>query len=258
MTEQHATEGIDDQESYRPLSLMAVAGLLLALFSALALVVPSLAYAPWVAVAVSWMAVRRIDANPALLAGRTLALAGVAIAALIGSTEVASRVVEHRTHTAAAHAAAERFLDALSRGDAAGALALTYSSGQTPSPPATHDEHAGHDHEGHDHSEHDHAAHDHDSEEHAAPASSSELDLFLANPIVAKLLGAAETAEAELVKFDPVQKFSSRELGLRALCRVGLPAEAGGETEFAIFFARASLVNGPTSPWRVVRVAEPE
>lgn len=70
--------------SYQGVSIMAVLALLLGMASALALVHPFLWVVPPVAVVLSILAIRAIDAPDSNLTGRRLAIAGLALALLFG------------------------------------------------------------------------------------------------------------------------------------------------------------------------------
>src|SRR5688500_10904316 len=70
--------------SYQGVSIMAVLALLLGVASALALVHPFLWVVPPVAVVLSILAIRAIDAPDSNLTGRRLAIAGLALALLFG------------------------------------------------------------------------------------------------------------------------------------------------------------------------------
>jgi hypothetical protein len=94
LDEQAEVTHFDEEEQeelapYRPLSGLALLGLLLGLVSVFAYWQPALVVIPAVGAVVSGMALRRMSSDPQALSGRWLALAGLALAVGCGSAGIA-------------------------------------------------------------------------------------------------------------------------------------------------------------------------
>lgn len=115
----------EEEVSYRPISALAVLGLVLSLASTLALVTPWLGFLPLTAALVSWVAAGRIRSTQGGTGGRSLAVAGVAIGVLVFGIGWAERTVSDRLHRNSAKVVATAFLQALSEKDLVTAYELT-------------------------------------------------------------------------------------------------------------------------------------
>ena len=81
--------------NYRSVSLLAVGSLLLGLISWLALLHPLLWPIPWLAVVVSWLALRATQAPDAQLAGGWMAAVGLSLGILFGTWAPASLITKN-------------------------------------------------------------------------------------------------------------------------------------------------------------------
>lgn len=109
---------------YRPVSVPAIAALVLGALSALALVSPLLFVVPLVAVAVAVAALADVEREGAAKAGRLAAVAGLALAVGFGAQALTSGVVARSIAAGRATAAVEILLQSVREGRQADAEAM--------------------------------------------------------------------------------------------------------------------------------------
>jgi hypothetical protein len=113
-----------ESATYRPVSGLALAALVLGASSAVALVSPLFFVVPLVAVAVAVAALADVGRDGAAKAGRFAAVAGLALAAGFGAQSLMSDVVSRSIAAGRATAAAEILLQAMREGRQADAEAM--------------------------------------------------------------------------------------------------------------------------------------
>ncbi|TWT96965.1 hypothetical protein Pla108_27420 [Botrimarina colliarenosi] len=115
----------DEAVAYRPVSALAVVGLVLGLASLLSLVTPWLAFLPLAAVAISWAAAHQVQRDPEAQSGLGLAIAGMALSLVVLGALLVQRPVAKWLHQKSAVAVTDRFVELLAENDLVGALELT-------------------------------------------------------------------------------------------------------------------------------------
>ncbi|MEM8864743.1 MAG: hypothetical protein AAGF31_04275 [Planctomycetota bacterium] len=111
----HRDEGED--QHYRSLSSLAVGGLILGLASAAFIAAPTLVIVPLAAIAVSTIALRRIAANPEVLAGRVFAICGLLLAVVSSTAGFTKTLVVERLLAGQAEPVSRAWIDAALAGD---------------------------------------------------------------------------------------------------------------------------------------------
>lgn len=115
----------DEEVAYRPVSALAVVGLLLAIVSVLALASRWFVLLPVVAAVACLAAAHKVRRDPEANSGFGLAAAGLAVALLILGAVVAKRPVAQMLHAQSSGVVAQAFVDRLVEGDLVGAHELT-------------------------------------------------------------------------------------------------------------------------------------
>lgn len=123
--ERYAADHVEGDAAYRPVSPLAVLGLVLALASPLALVTAWLLPLPIVAAVVCWAATADVRRSEGTKTGRGIALAGLAIALMVLGAMQGRDAVAQRLHADAAAPVAKAFLENLRAGELAAAHELT-------------------------------------------------------------------------------------------------------------------------------------
>ncbi|MEO0531143.1 MAG: hypothetical protein AAF266_11310 [Planctomycetota bacterium] len=116
---------VDEEVAYRPVNVLAVVGLILALASFLALASRWLLLVPVVAAITSLAAANKVRRDPDTNSGFGLAAAGLAISLLVLGAVVVQQPVAQMLHARSSGVVAEAFVDRLSEGDFVGAYELT-------------------------------------------------------------------------------------------------------------------------------------
>jgi hypothetical protein len=114
--------------SYRPVSPLAVAAVVVGGFSALALIGPFFWAVPLVAAGLSCAALTDLGREGSLKAGRMAALAGLALAIGFGSQAVAARATSRWISAERAQAATSLWLDAIRQERLADARSMCHSA----------------------------------------------------------------------------------------------------------------------------------
>ena len=181
----------EELKEYRRLSLFAISAFVFGLLSITALAHPILWLLPLLAIILATIALIRIQQGGDL-AGRPLAVIGLALALLFGSCSVTWTWAREATLSRQAQSHVEHWFNLLAEGQFLVAHQLTKAPYERLTPQqsleeyyagarrewirgaASSDDHAGHDHAGHDHAGHDHGDHDHGDhqKENPAPAAS--------------------------------------------------------------------------------------
>lgn len=145
-------DDVGDSAAYRPVSMLAVAATVAGVASSLALATPMLWALPLVGVGLAIAGLGDVARTGAEKAGRSLALAGLALSVGFGAQAVTSSIVSRRIVEARALSTVNAWLDAIFEGRLADARSMTNSEvrGDTGLPS----------HPGHDPQESDAAQHE--------------------------------------------------------------------------------------------------
>lgn len=129
----------DDSTSYRTLSLLALASLLLGLASPLCLVAPLLMVIPVCGAVLGIAAVLRIDSSEGAMVGRTAALVGLGLSVASICAAYTRTSLTQTMLSAQARSVGEQFVQLLHAGDVDKAFELTLAHAQGPPPKPSQD-----------------------------------------------------------------------------------------------------------------------
>jgi hypothetical protein len=119
---------------YRTLSALAIVSLIVGLAAPLCFAWPLLLAIPLIGVAVSVVAIRRIDSSDGALVGRWAATAGLALCVASGTAVVSRDLVTRSLRTGQAEHVGRQWIQLLVAGDIEKAFRLTVAANQRPEP----------------------------------------------------------------------------------------------------------------------------
>jgi hypothetical protein len=226
----------DDPEQttdYRTLSVLAIISLILGLISPVAVAAPFLLVVPFIGIAVSLLALRRIAVSGGVLAGRWAATIGLVLSIASAVVPISKDFVQRSIRVHQAEDFGRDWVAMVTSGHLKQAFGLTVDANQPQSPPT----------------------------EPGAPPKVNPYDLFVNQSIIKSLQAAGANADIRIRETLDYQATTYRSIAVRQLYAVTpatSAAGAGGQPiEFVLSVRRGTLPRENMSRWMVYRIDPP-
>jgi hypothetical protein len=225
----------DDPEQitdYRSLSVLAIISLVIGLIAPLAIAAPFLLVVPFVGIAVSLLALRRIAVSEGVLAGRWAATAGLVLSVASAVLPISHDLVQRMIRVHQAEEFGRSWVAMVTAGNLEQAFHLTVDASRG-TPPA----------------------------EPGAPPKPNPYQAFLDQPIIKSLQAAGADADIRVRDTLEYQAATYRNITVRQLYAVtpasATPAVGSQPIEFVLSIQRSTLPRDSMSRWMVTRLDQP-
>jgi hypothetical protein len=221
----------DDPEQtteYRTLSVLAIISLIMGIAAPLAIAAPFLLAIPLFGIAVSLVALRRIDVSGGVLAGRWAAIIGLALCVASAILPISHDLIQRTIRVNQAETIGRDWVAMLTAGKSKEAFHLTSEANR----PVSAEESA------------------------AAAPKASPYDKFIDQPVIKALLAAGAGADIRIRETVDYQATTYRSIVVRQLYSVTPAASAGSSSrpiQFVLTVQRATLPRESMSRWMITR-----
>jgi hypothetical protein len=226
----------DDPEQttgYRTLSVLAIISLIMGLAAPLAIAGPFLLAIPLFGIAVSLVALRRIDVSGGVLAGRWMATLGLVLCVASAILPVSHDMIQRAIRVHQAETFGKNWIAMVTAGNLKEAFHSTLDATRSIAPP-----------------------------EPGAPPKAPPYDTFVNQPVIKALQAAGEGADIRVRETIDYQPATYRSITVRQLYSVTPAAAAAGASsqpiEFVLTVQRGTIPRESMSRWMVASCAFPK